>query len=101
MGLVNINAVLAVLLLLLCLVQPNKASRILYDEERFIIKQELSLQSLRGELPPSEPSKCTYIPGTGGSGCPLNVKNYAGHRLPYASAYPRLMVPFGVATNHK
>ncbi|KAB2599780.1 hypothetical protein D8674_010051 [Pyrus ussuriensis x Pyrus communis] len=99
MGLVNINA-LAVLLLLLCLahVQPNEASRILYAKKR----EELSLQSLqRGQLPPDESSKCTYIPGTGGSGCPLKVKNYAGHGLPHhhASANPRLMVRFGVAAN--
>ncbi|KAM1944021.1 hypothetical protein ACFX15_012287 [Malus domestica] len=99
MGLVNINA-LAVLLLLLCLahVHPNEASRILYAKKR----EKLSLQSLqRGQLPPDESSKCTYIPGTGGSGCPLKVKNYAGRGLPHhhASAYPRLMVRFGVATD--
>ncbi|KAB2625547.1 hypothetical protein D8674_017207 [Pyrus ussuriensis x Pyrus communis] len=102
MGLVNINA-LAVLLLLLCLahVHPNEASRILYAH-----RQELSLQSLqRGDLPPDDSSKCTYIPSTGGLGCPLKGKNYAGHRLQHhhhASAYPRHMVPFGVAANiHK
>jgi hypothetical protein len=105
MGLVN--TALAMLLLLCVLhVQPNKASRILYTEG-MIMKQELmSLQSLpRGETPPTGSSQCTYIPGTGGSGCPLKVKNYAGgHGLPHhhhASAYPRLMAPFGVATNQK
>ncbi|CAB4261697.1 unnamed protein product [Prunus armeniaca] len=102
MGLVNF-ALAALLLLCLLHVQPNKAGRILYAEARLMKHELMNFQSLpRGDLPPSESSRCTYIPGTGGSGCPLKVKNYAGHGLSHhASAYPRLTVPFGVATNHK
>ncbi|KAM5553046.1 hypothetical protein ABKV19_025321 [Rosa sericea] len=104
MGLVN--TALAVLLLLCVLhVQPNRASRVLYNDGMLMKRELISLQSLpRGETPPTGSSECTYIPGTGGSGCPLKVKNYAGgHGQPHhhASAYPRLMAPFGVATNQK
>ncbi|KAG2728027.1 hypothetical protein I3843_01G181600 [Carya illinoinensis] len=97
-----LNIALAVLLLLSLLhVQPYKASRVLYDEGELTHK-ELRLQSLpRGPVPPSGHSGCTYIPGTGGSGCPVNEMHYAGNALHRPSAYPRLMVPFGVATNHQ
>lgn len=106
MGLVN--TALAVLLLLCVLhVQPNRSSRVLYNDGMLVKQELMSLQSLpRGETPPTGSSGCTYIPGTGGSSCPpLKVKNYAGgHGQPHhhhASAYPRLVAQFGVATNQK
>lgn len=97
-----LNIALAVLLLLSVLhVQLYKASRVLYDEGELMHK-ELRLQSLpRGPVPPSGPSGCTYIPGTGGSGCPVEEMHYAGDALRRPRAYPRLIVPFGVATNHE
>lgn len=66
-----LNIVFAVLLLLSLLhVQLYKASRLLHDEGG-LMNKELSLQSLqRGPVQGSDPSGCTYIPGTGGSGCP-------------------------------
>ncbi|KAJ8558060.1 hypothetical protein K7X08_004826 [Anisodus acutangulus] len=68
-------------------------------------KELMRLQSLqRGPVPPSGPSGCTNIPGSSGSGCPLNVNemHFAGRHAkllrPSNSAYPgSLMVQFGVA----
>lgn len=99
MGLLNIA--LAVLLLSLLYFEPNRASRVLHDEEDVDMKK-LGLQSLqKGSVPSSEASGCTFIPGTGGSGCPLKERHHAGHVLSHATAYPRLVVQLGVATNQK
>ena len=53
----------------------------------------------KGPVPPSGPSTCTYIPGTGGSNCPpvkeINILPQNTHQ----TSYPRLVVPFAVATN--
>lgn len=93
-----LNIVLAMLLLLLFLlhVQLYEASRPLHAEE-----DVRTLQSLqRGNVPPSGASGCTYIPGTGGPGCPVKEMHYAGDALPrpaMASAFPHLVVQFGVA----
>jgi hypothetical protein len=91
-----LNIVLAMLLLLFLLhVQLYEASRPLHAEE------DVRLQSLqRGNVPPSGASGCTYIPGTGGPGCPVKEMHYAGDALPrpaMASSFPRLVVLFGVA----
>ncbi|KAK7268729.1 hypothetical protein RIF29_21437 [Crotalaria pallida] len=92
------NVVLALLLILILVhVEPNLGGRVLN------VKKQLSLQSLdKGPVPPSGPSGCTYIPGSGGTHCPVEEMNIAGdatkqHRG--EEAYPRLVVPFGVATN--
>lgn len=50
----------------------------------------------KGEVPPSGPSGCTYIPGTGGSNCPIGARHFAGHGV-----YPRHMISFGVAAHQK
>ena len=86
----------ALLFLLLVHTQPCKAGRVLGNKELV----GLQLQSLqKGPVTPPGSSGCTHIPGGGGSGCPVKEMNFAGgHHLPRNSgAYPRLMVPFGVA----
>ncbi|KAK7279201.1 hypothetical protein RJT34_24247 [Clitoria ternatea] len=56
-------------------VQPNLvACRVLNME-----KQQLSLQSLdKGPTPPSGPSGCTFVPGSGGTNCLVKEMNVAG-----------------------
>ncbi|KAK2647215.1 hypothetical protein Ddye_022410 [Dipteronia dyeriana] len=91
---------LALLFLLLVHTQPCKAGRVLGNKELV----GLQLQSLqKAPVTPPGSSGCTFIPGSGGSGCPIEEMNFAGDHLPRDSrAYPRLMVPFGVATgDHK
>jgi len=63
-----LKVILALLLLLtISHVEPNIASRVLNTKNKF----QLSLQTLdKGPVPPSGPSGCTYIPGTGGPDCP-------------------------------
>jgi len=63
-----LKVILALLLLLtISHVEPNIASRVLNTKNKF----QLSLQSLaKGPVPPSGPSGCTFIPGTGGQFCP-------------------------------
>ncbi|KAG4908303.1 hypothetical protein JHK86_056787 [Glycine max] len=77
--------------------KPNLAVRVLN------MKEQLNLMSLdKGPVTPSGPSTCTYIPGTGGKNCPpLEEMNVAGNYVQHHSdeTYPRLVVPFGVATN--
>ncbi|KAK4365969.1 hypothetical protein RND71_013849 [Anisodus tanguticus] len=90
---------LVVLALVLVFAKPCKGTRLLHEKEL------MRLQSLqRGPVPPSGPSGCTNIPGSSGSGCPLNVNemHFAGRHAnllrPSNSAYPSsLMVRFGVA----
>ncbi|KAI5649404.1 hypothetical protein M9H77_35409 [Catharanthus roseus] len=81
------------------------SSRVLKSEEELMKKMHnIRLQALpKGDVPPSGPSGCTYIPGSGGSGCPINARHYAGSALPRATTavYPPLTVSFGVATNEK
>ncbi|KAJ1409461.1 hypothetical protein SESBI_22751 [Sesbania bispinosa] len=81
-----------------------RAKQGIEDEEKATLRVELEALD-KGPVPPSGPSGCTYIPGSGGTGtgthCPVNQMNVAGstqhHRA--RAAYPRLVVPFGVATN--
>ncbi|KAL5784759.1 hypothetical protein ACOSQ2_007151 [Xanthoceras sorbifolium] len=94
------NVILAALLLLLFVVhtqvQPCKAGRVLANKEL------VGLQSLqKAPVTPPGSSGCTFIPGTGGSACPVKEMNFAGDHLPRNSgnAYPDLVVPFGVATS--
>ncbi|KAK7343999.1 hypothetical protein VNO77_13183 [Canavalia gladiata] len=93
-----LNITLAMILLLVAVqVQPNLGGRVLK------MKQQLSLMSLdKGPVTPSGPSGCTYIPGTGGTHCPAPVEemNVAGNVQHHNhETYPRLVVPFGDATN--
>ncbi|GFZ08765.1 hypothetical protein Acr_20g0005730 [Actinidia rufa] len=94
MRVVSVALTLVVLVLLHVHVQPCKAS------SRTLKREYINLESLeKGPVPPSGPSGCTNIPGMGGPTCPsVQGMNYAGEALPRARAYPRLMVPFGVAT---
>ena len=85
-----------ILLLAVVHVEPNLAGRVLS------MKEQLNLVSLdKGPVPPSGPSTCTYIPGTGGKNCPpLEEMNVAGNLQLYrAETYPRLVVPFAFAAN--
>ena len=96
MKVLNKHNALVLLLLLTILLhgQPNQA-RLLVEEK------QARLQSLqKGPVPPSGPSGCTYIPGSGGKNCPtaingINAAGNAFHRR--GEVYPRLMVQFGVA----
>ncbi|KAI9087440.1 hypothetical protein K1719_030580 [Acacia pycnantha] len=92
---------LLLLLLTLLHVQQNQGGRILEGEKR------LWLQSLeKGPVPPSGPSGCTFIPGTGGNRCPpvneMNVAGNAFHRLHGGSVavYPHHVVPSSMAANY-
>ncbi|KAL9277173.1 hypothetical protein ACSQ67_025275 [Phaseolus vulgaris] len=63
-----LNFILALIVFLAVVhVEPNLASRVLN------MKEQLNLVSVddKGPVPPSGPSTCTYIPGTGGKNCPL------------------------------
>ncbi|XWS53856.1 hypothetical protein CRYUN_Cryun10bG0036200 [Craigia yunnanensis] len=94
-------ALIALLLLLLLQVHGFSASRLLHEETK-LVNKGLELQSLqKGPVPPSKGSSCTNIPGNGGPGCPLKEMHYAAGALPRATAYSRLMVQFGVATDQK
>ncbi|GLT78687.1 hypothetical protein SLA2020_502150 [Shorea laevis] len=96
-----LNLALIVLFLSAVHLQPFSASRLLHGESK-AVKMNLVLQSLdRQPTPPSGPSGCTNIPGTGGPSCHLEEKHFAGDALPRAKAYPRLTAQFGVATNQK
>lgn len=90
----TLNVILAlVLFITIAYVEPNMASRVLNT------RNKLQLQSLdKGPVTPSGPSGCTFIPGSGGTKCPVEEMNFAGdgHRRP---DYPRLFAPFGVAIN--
>lgn len=102
------------LLLFLCLAvnfQQYRAGRTLREQReeadaRKLVRMEearkLNLQSLsRGPVTPSGPSGCTYIPGGGGSKCPVSEKHFAGDplRRPRASN-PRSAFLFSVAADH-
>ncbi|KAG6597386.1 hypothetical protein SDJN02_10027, partial [Cucurbita argyrosperma subsp. argyrosperma] len=76
---------MAFILILLQLL-PNAAGRTLPEKPAMVRRRELEmelklkLQSLqRVRVPPSGPSGCTFIPGTNGPGCPLEVRHYAGN----------------------
>ncbi|CAJ1976519.1 unnamed protein product [Sphenostylis stenocarpa] len=96
-----LNFILALILFVAVVhVEPNLASRVLKMKER------VSLVSLdnKGPVPPSGPSTCTYIPGTGGKNCPpveeiMNVEENTRHHSAETETYRRLVVPSGVATN--
>ncbi|KDP40287.1 hypothetical protein JCGZ_02285 [Jatropha curcas] len=95
-----LNITLAAFLLLSLHVQLFQASRLLHED----LNKGLVLESLqRGPVPPSGPSGCTNGPNSGGPSCPNTVSqmNFAGAALPRSTAYPRPMVEFGVAANHK
>ncbi|XAR57375.1 hypothetical protein NMG60_11025496 [Bertholletia excelsa] len=93
-------AVLLVLIGLL-LFQPCKATRVLLEEE-MVKRRATLLQSLpRGPVPPSGPSGCTNISGSGGIGCLVKERNFVGAALARTGAQPRVAVPLRVAPNQK
>ncbi|KAL9161767.1 hypothetical protein ABFS82_07G042200 [Erythranthe guttata] len=98
----NIVLVLVLSIFLLCL-QLGKSSRLLLlhdeGEEALLKDKSLFLNSLqKGPVPPSGPSGCTNIPGSGGSPCPINEMHFAGRGRSSAAAYPQSVATFGVAT---
>ncbi|KAH6766763.1 hypothetical protein C2S52_017746 [Perilla frutescens var. hirtella] len=97
-------------LVFMLMVQPFEASRILEEEEEQWMKrgQDLLLPSFQRGRPtgPPSPSGCTYTPGGGGKPCTASIsnQNFAGishPSPPAASAYPKQMLQFGVATQSK
>ncbi|XVE65895.1 hypothetical protein DITRI_Ditri08aG0036300 [Diplodiscus trichospermus] len=90
------------LLLLLLQVHGFTASRFLHEGSKLVNKGRLELQSLqKGPVPPSQGSSCSNIPRNGGPACPLKGMHYAASALPRATAFPRLMAQFDVATDGK
>ncbi|KAK8623766.1 hypothetical protein V6N13_065129 [Hibiscus sabdariffa] len=104
MRVLNVALVSLLLLLLLLVLQIHaiRGTRFLHEEIKLVTK-EVRLQSLqKGNIPPSEGSSCTNIPGSGGPPCPLNEMHYsAATTIRHPAAYPRPMLQSGVATNHK
>ncbi|KAL8048105.1 hypothetical protein ABFX02_07G042000 [Erythranthe guttata] len=109
----NIVLVLVLSIFLLCL-QLGKSSRLLLlhdqGEEALLKDKSLFLNSLqKGPVPPSGPSGCTNIPGSGGGACPINEMHFAGGAPPRrggrgrssTAAYPQSIASFGVATQPK
>lgn len=89
----------ALLLALLTLSQPCKATRVLHEE--LLLNKDIQVQSLqKGPVTPPGGSGCTYIPGTSGPGCPVKEMNVAGDVFHRSGAYPPPMLTFGVAANH-
>lgn len=93
--------ILSIILGMLLLLQYNqfqvcKGGRILNE------KPSVGLQSLeRGPVPPSAPSGCTHIPESSGTKCPMiGEMHVAGHGMAQSSAYPSVVVPVSVATQH-
>ncbi|KAL2530779.1 Uncharacterized protein Fot_23380 [Forsythia ovata] len=57
----------------------GKSSRLLHDQETRLKKIGIFLHALhKGPVPPSGPSGCTNIPGSGGSCCPIKEMHFAG-----------------------
>ncbi|KAL8525070.1 hypothetical protein ACS0TY_014611 [Phlomoides rotata] len=74
----NTFVVLIITILLLSISLISRANARSLGMERWLGKQDLLVESLRGEVPPSGSSSCTYIPGGTGK-CPsLNEKHFAG-----------------------
>ncbi|CAI9762711.1 unnamed protein product [Fraxinus pennsylvanica] len=98
----NCIVLVVVLVILLC-VQPGKSSRLLNDQETRLKKRGLFLHALqKGPVPPSGPSGCTNIPGSGGPGCPIKEMHFAGGGArPRAAAYSQPMDLFGVTSHQK
>lgn len=103
--------------ILLCL-QSGKSSRLLLlhhddDHNPHALKDGGTFANSlsKGPVPPSGPSGCTNIPGSGGGGCPINEMHFAGggggggaqqpHRGGGSPAYPHSVASFGVATEQK
>lgn len=91
------------LALLLVVISHDKAAGRMLAEDTALGSKVFSTQSLhRGEVPPSGASGCTFIPGTGGTDCPITERHNSAvplRRRNGAPAYPDLIVPFGTATN--
>lgn len=93
-----------VLSLLLCFQMGKGSCRLLHDEAKTLGKKGISVNSLqRGPVPPSGPSGCTHIPGSGGIGCPIDEMHFAGGAQPRrgggsAASPPSILISFGAAT---
>lgn len=79
----TLNLLLLLVLSILLCNQHGKSSRILHGGET-LKEKGIPIHSLikRGPVPPSGSSGCTHIPGTGGNGCPINGKYFAGGAQP-------------------
>ncbi|RDX88607.1 hypothetical protein CR513_29787, partial [Mucuna pruriens] len=90
-----INFILALILVVAVVhVEPNLGGRVLNMKDQVIL---VSLD--KGPVPPSGPSGCTYIPGSGGTHCHGKEMNVAGNSQHHSGeTYPRLVLPFGVET---
>ncbi|KAF5193422.1 hypothetical protein FRX31_016991 [Thalictrum thalictroides] len=70
--------VVVLVIVLISSIHPLNATRVLYEEEERLVRRSLISESLqRGPVPPSGPSGCTYIPGSGGPSCPIQGKKVA------------------------
>lgn len=78
----HLNWIVLVVVILICVRPAN--SRLFSDQKK--------------RVPPSGPSGCTYIPGSGGSGCPIMEMHFAGGGVRPAT-YSYSMNIFGVDTN--
>lgn len=73
-----LNVVLVLVMLLAIMhVRPNLGGRVLINMDK---KDELRLQALdKGPVPPSGPSGCSYIPGSGGTHCLVKEMHVASN----------------------
>ena len=87
---------------LLLSTKPHEASRILHEEEEWMKKENLLLQSLQqGQVRPSRPNPPSYIPASRSKASTISQKGFAGHAMPQQHVYPQHMVPFGHVTKSK
>ncbi|RDX88600.1 hypothetical protein CR513_29780, partial [Mucuna pruriens] len=87
-----INFILALIVVVAVVhVEPNLGGRVLN------MKEEVSLVSLdKGPVPPSGPSGCTYIPGSGGTHCHGKEINVAGNSQPHTGETYPLLKPINI-----
>ena len=99
-----LSFVLAIIAMVFLLsIKPYEACRMLDGEEKEWFKnKKMVFQSLQSQ---PGPDPCTYIPTPSGPSCKIKQKNFARHITspppPPPRAYPKFMVPGGVATNRK
>lgn len=79
----NLNIALVLSLSMLLCFQLSKSSRLLHDESKTLQGKGDFANSLeKGPVPPSGPSGCTNIPGSGGNGCPIKEMHFTGGAWP-------------------
>ncbi|MED6131601.1 hypothetical protein PIB30_011203 [Stylosanthes scabra] len=91
-----LKIVLALFLLLSIVhVQPNQAIRVMNMKKQLGLMETLD----KGPVPPSGPSSCTFIPGSGGTRCPpVNEMNVAGNVRHRRSGFAR-SIRWAVSSN--